>query len=805
MDGLMRDLRSGLRVWRRDRGSALVAILSLAVGVGANVAVFSVLRALLIAEMQYPEASRIVVLSKVVPGMREQPLASAELEAVRQAPAYREAAGCASVATVARGTSNAEEGVVTKVTSSFFRLFAVEPLLGRALGESEIQSAAPVCVLSYDLWVSQYGGSPGVVGQELHLNRKIWTVIGVMPAGFAPPCGAPAKRVVWVPYSRVQETGSAGQNGSDALSVFVRLPRGVSLQSARREMQRLVALPGQAATGVGNEIAVEQLSARDSASVKSGLLLSQTVALLLLFVACANVANLLLARGSTRTAEIGTRLALGAQRSRVVRQLIAEGTLMASIGGLAGVALAFAMVKVLVGLAPIPSPRQVSIAVRTPELLVGLAAGWLTWILAAIGPAVVASRVDPLTSLRGDLLSLRKPALSLLRSVFVASQLLLTVVVVTVAGLLAKSFVQVLGQPLGFEPHGLVVAEVSAPMGLGNGDFYRQLTRRLDQAVRIHFSPTTSIAIASDMPYTSTRSTARWTLLTPAGTDYQADCSSAAVSVSPEYFRVLGVPVVRGRDFQNAKGDVSAALALVNEQFVRVYGRNRDLVGYRLVRRQGDPLTIIGVVGDTRSFRVTSPPMPTVYLPFHSTPTNRLSVAVRGMTVPEVSAIVGAAVRSVDPDIPVRAVVPVQAEAWRREHTRTFYALLMSVFGALACVLAAAGVFGVVAHAVSSKRFELGLRLALGARPRQLVTSVLLRALVPGGIGLAGGALAASALTTLLVKNAVFVDQLYNTRPGDIVVLSTALGGLLGVTAVACWIPLRRALRTDPLVVLKAE
>lgn len=822
MDQLIRDIRFAFRNYRRRPAITLVAVITLAVGVGANVAVFSVVRAVLMSALPYSEPDRLVTLAKDVVGRRPHSnFTLAEYEAIRDASrSYRTIAGCTSDMSGARGSGDAEEVLVNRVTPDFFSVFGVAPAVGRVLGPADFTSGARPAVISSDLWTSQFGRVPDVTGRTIRLNREPWTVVGVMPPSFAPPCAGIVMRSAWVPLVPVAAAQQQGETRPRPVFpyVFARLAPQVNVAVARVELAGVVArrLRQQPPEVVAQ---LDRLGETEAASVRPGLLMLQGVAAFLLIISCVNLANLLLAHSTVRCGEVGVRLALGAQRRDIVRQLLTEAAVLSTIGGVAGVAIACWSVPVLVHMAPSALPAGATVAVRIPELAVGVGLSWLTAMAFGVVPALMLAGVDVRDSLHGAAHVTSGRTLRILRAGLVAAEVVIAVVVLTGAGLLLRSFMQVVALPMGFDSRGLVVAEVPTPPDLESitdpGMYRRRFEifeRRFEDEVRARLGGRQA-AFASSMPFSSwITTTIGWNLIAPGGIKDVRVCVSEIRDVSLQYFEVLRVPLVRGRLFPPAIAGGNARVAIVNEAFARRCGRGRNVLGFEIdnawARESGspaDPITIVGVVGDTRAHRLSFAPSPAVYLPLDHGTARRLSVAVRGIDVPAVSKAVREAARAIDPDLPLTNIVSVDAEVRRSESTRYFYVSMMSIFGGLAGLLAAVGIFGVVAHVTSLRLREFGIRVALGARPAQISRLVVGQGLRPVVVGLAGGIIAAWWLADLLEANKVFMAQLYHTAPQDLRVLAAATAGLLAIGAVACWLPARRTARVDPVSVLKVE
>lgn len=809
MDQLIGNLRWGGRTWVRRPGLAAAFVATLALGVGANVAVFSVLRAALMKELPYPDAKRIVTLSKVSGGPMPSAFVLSEFEAIRdRSGSFQAVAACDSAVSGARGSADAEQILVTRVTDSFFALFGLSPIVGRTFSPGDFSPGSRVVVISFDLWTSQFNRAADVIGQTIRLNREPWTVVGIMPAAFASSCASAGGRVLrtaWVPLAvpKAAQPPEHGPRRSAFVSVFGRLVPQATTTSARTDVAASIArLADRREDGGESRVRVERLPDSGVEAARPGLLMLQGVTALVLVIACGNLANLLFAAATARCREIAVRLALGAPRHYVVRQLMTEAAMVASVGGVIGVALAYSAVPSLVRTGGLALPPGTAVQVRLPELAFGLVLSWLVAMVCAVAPALAVTNADARGALHGAIRLGSSRPIRVLRNGLIAVQVFLAVLVLTGAGLFAKSFMQVFAVPMGFESRGLIAAELGTLRTITPMDGEGSAGRRFQEAVRARLRAGT-VAFSSAMPFLRA-GTIDGTLLGLAGTEPR-NCYSEIRAVSSEYFDVLGQPLVAGQLLASGARAASGRPAVVNEAFARRYSHGRSLVGYQLVYGKDEPFTIIGIVRDTRSVRLTFQPFPAVYVPSELWPSARVAVVVRGADLQTVSGAVRDAARSVDPDLPLANIVSVDAEMAARESARVFYLHMMSICAALAGLLAAVGIFGVTAHLTSLRAREFGIRIALGATPRTLNHLVVRHGLRPILVGLVGGVIATWWVTELLKANTVFMAQLYKTAPHDVWIVTGATIGLLAISIAACWIPARLAARVDPVSVLRVE
>ena len=802
---MVQDVKDSFRVLRNRPQFVAVTVLTLALGIGANVAVFSAIRAVLLDQPPYPEAERIVRLSIPVRQLLPDPLMLEDLEAIRGRSHVFATVGACTWATVnVRGGGDVERVEGPWVTPEFFDVFGVGPLIGRTFTPEEHAARAHVTLLSYDVWRSQFGGAADVVGRTIAIDREPWTVIGVMPPTFGPQCRGTETGGVWRPYVPKPDSRAAD------LRTYARLAPGVTLEAARHEIDALRS--AQATVSLGAYGArVEGLNDAVARNARPGLLLLQTVAAFLLLITCANLANLFLAHGSARQHELGIRSALGAGRWRLMRRLLTEAGLIATAGSLIGVALAFLIVPRLVLAAPgrlgVVPPGTV-LTVRWSEFALGLVAGWMTALLFGIVPAWVASKVDVLQALRATRQMTPNRFTKTLRAGLVAAEVLLAVVVLTGTTLLLRSFAHVLNLSMGFEPRGVVVANLydggaaaaSADMGLSER-FEAQLQRRFGAA---------PVALAAAMPFAGFTRTTDFAVGPSPGEKPVWRWSEGRL-VSPSYFATLRVPVLRGRLLTADDARAQPGRVVVNEAFARKFFGGVDVLGRSILRHvrsfsDSEPAVIVGVVPDARSVSLLGPPNEAVYslLADHGID-GSFAVAVRAPLTPSIERTIREAARAASPEMAVLRVASMDALIAQSETRRRFYLTMLLAFGGLAALLATVGVYAVMSQMVGQRMRELGIRIALGARIGDVRRLVVGSGLTPVAIGLAGGAIAAWWIAGLLGANGELRYQLFDVPPQDPFSIAATAALLLGAALVACWIPANRTKRIDPIEILRTD
>jgi predicted permease len=582
--------------------------------------------------------------------------------------------------------------------------------------------------------------------------------------------------------------------------VVARLAHGVAIDEAGSRLEASVAALPPGGSIVIRGVHLEPLSERYAAPVRAGLLLLQGICALLLLIGCANLANLFLAHGSTRTREFGVRLTLGAGGGRLIRQIATESSVLAVLGAFAGLLLAYFTLPALVFMAPWSlSHRADEIVLRAPELAFALGLSVTAALGAALAPAILASRADPLASLRGTASATPGRLHRLVKDGLVASQVVLAVVLLTGAGLMIRSFAALLSEPLGFDARDLVVAEVPLP-GAYNDARRRAAIRQLHDELRGRLGPS-SAAIGNSLPYGSTMMGPASPLL-PSGT-YGEFKIVPYRAVTHDYFDVFGIPLRRGRVFDAADVQGAPLAVVVNEQFVAEFSGGRELLGSQMRLGPRD-VTVVGVVGDTRSSDAAGT-RAAVYWSIEQRPVSELTVAVRARDLAAAVTAIGEVVRAIDPDLPVVRPQSMNQRIASARVARRFHLWMLSLLGFLGGTIAAVGVYGMVAHAVAMRRRELGIRTALGAGTSRIRRLVFTQGLRPVAVGLAAGLTAAWWITGVLAANRAFSQQLYGITAHDLQTFATAAGLVLLAGAIACWIPASRATRVDPAQTLRMD
>ncbi|MFZ0334787.1 MAG: ABC transporter permease [Candidatus Acidiferrales bacterium] len=808
----VQDLRFALRMLRKNPGFTAIAVVMLALGIGANTAIFSVVDAVLLRPLPYPHSEELVVVSEALPGGLSG-CSYPDFTALRkQNNVFTEMAGNAFHALTLTGAGVPLDVSTIPVTPEVFSMLDEKPLLGRAFfPEDNKQGAPPVVILSDSLWRGAFGADSKIIGKTISLDKRGFTVAGVMPTGFRYPPLADA-RGIWIPM--VQDpffSGFMPLEGSHYLRVVGRLKDGVSLAQAQAEMYALgLQVAKKAPPGDSNwTIRLEPLQQKIVGNVKSALLVLLGAVGLVLLIACANIANLLLSRATSRTKEMAVRAALGAGRRRLIRQLLTESAVLGLLGAFTGVALAYWGVQALSSLLPPDLPVVTTIGLDGRVLVFALAISVVASLLFGLAPALMAAGCNFQTALKDATQGSGEGGRGRrARNLLAVAEIAVALALVVAAGLFVRSFAALTSVSPGFDPQHVVQAEVSLPQFQYKtpqqwNAFTDQLLARVQASPGLQDSAVgvppplmdggfinLGFAIAGNPPLPGGAKTAVYTA------DY--------VMVSPNYFHVMGIPLLRGRLFSAMDSAMAPTVTLISEAMVRMYFGNRDPIGKHLIfgfPPNGDASReIVGVVGDVRDVSLGQKPEPMMYVPYAQAPVWGAVVLVKtslgaGASIKEIRQ----AVDSIDRDLPVTNTGLLADNVNTSEAQPRFRMMLLGLFGTLALALAAAGIFGVISYSVSCRTREVGVRMALGASPRAIQKMVLREGLRIAGAGLAAGILAALALTRLLK------GQLYGIGATDPYTFVGAAILLVLVALAACYVPARRAMKVDPMVALRYE
>ena len=803
-----RDLHYAARAMRKSPGFFMSAILILALGIGLNTAVFTVVRTIVLNPLPFPNADLLVMLWKV--SLKDSTdrggVAPADfLDLRRQVWSCSEVSAFANTAFDVTGVDEPYRVAAARVSANFFATLGAQPAIGRDfLSEDDSPTANRVVILGHNLWQRRFGGSPSVVGGSITLNSLSYTVIGIMPEGFGSPevFGPGLVPELWIPFRFSDERM---QRGSGYIFVVARLRPDVALPTAQAEVQTLSKRfeAAQRPVYAGKHLTFVRLHEQVVGGVQRLLLVLWGAVGCVLLIACTNLANMLLTRATARRRELAVRASLGASRWRLIRQLLTESLALAISGGMLGLILAAAVIRVLPALDLTSLPRLQEVGVDLHLLGFGLALSLVTGILFGALPAWQISRADSQRPLQEASRATVGRKTALLRFAFVVIEVSCALVLVTGAGLLIRSFLILQEANLGFEARKVLTFEISLPAGKYKRQqapaYYQQLLDRLASLPLVQAS-----GAISYLPLTG--DVFGWTFLiqghpTPAGVPVP---SAQYRLVTPGFFTAMAVALRKGRSFDERDNTEAPPVGIVNEALARLYWPDEEPIGKQF-RLQGPfaqfPwVTVVGVVSDVRYGGVDQAAAPTIYRPMQQSPSTAMAVVVRTSGNPmNLAGPIRNEVRAMDKDVPLLNVREFSYYISASLALRRFVMTLLSSFAALALLLATFGVYSVVSYSVAQRTREIGLRVALGALPRDVLRLVLTQGLMVAMTGIAIGLLAALAVSRLMSS------LLYGVTPTDPLTLAVVSGILLVVTIAAGYLPARRALQVDPLVALKYE
>ncbi|MBV9774630.1 MAG: ABC transporter permease [Gemmatimonadetes bacterium] len=798
MDTLLQDLRYAARTLLRSPAFAAVAVVTMALGIGIDTTIFSVVNTILIRPFPQLHTDGLVVLRGTRNGSDDgaNALSPADVFDWRaQSTSFQGIAAYGDRNVVLTGAGGEPEQVeAEQVTPDLFTLLGARPLLGRVfVPEDGTPGRGDVVLLTHMIWERRFASDPSIVGRTITVNGAPHTVVGVMPDHF----GFPDNQQLWIPMSLRSGEG----RGDRYLRAVARLRPGVGIARAQAEMdavaRRLAAQYPD--TNTGWSARVVDFGEAWAGPVRAVLLVMLGAVGFVLLIACANVANLFLARAAGRQKEMAVRTALGAGRGRVVRQLLTESSLVALMGGALGILVAYWVLDLILASFPFQPPLWMTFGIDRNVLLFTLVVSLGTGILFGLAPALRATRADVQGTLkdggRGSTSGVRQGRL---RGSLVVGELALAMVLLVGATLMIRSFLRLQGADPGFDTSSVLTLRVIA-----SGDRYRQDAPRdalFRQTVeRVAALPRVrGAATVSYLPLSGISATSGFEVEgSPAAPGERPDAEYRGIS--PDYFRVMGIRMLRGRSLTADEVEHAAPVVVVNRTMAERFWPGRDPLGRRI--RIGDPwLTVVGVAEDVRMSRLNEKPSSQVYAPYTERSPASMTLLVRtGGDPAAATAEVRRAIRAVDPTVVADEVVAMDEVLHRSLWQQRLFGGLFTSFAAIALLLAVTGVYGVIAYSVSQRTHEIGVRMALGARPERILRMVVGQAARLAGVGVGIGLLGALAVTRLLAS------ALYGVSPTDPVAFGVTTLLLAGAALAASWIPARRAVRVDPMVALRQD
>ena len=798
MDSIIKDIRYGLRSLSKRPAFTAVAVITIALGIGVNTAIFSVINAVLLRPLPYDNPSRLI-------SFRSNQSAPDLADIESQSKTFSRLGGMVLQPLAYTGGSEPIQFQIGQVTGGFFETLGVRPERGHFITSDDDKNGAPyVVVLSHDLWVKQFNSDEQILGKAIPLSGNMYAVIGVMPATFVTPR---ENTEAWTPV-HVSNPVAANFRGVHFLRTYGRLAPGVTIEQARAEMHIVDAnLAAQyPADNKNRSTVLFALHERIVGETRRSLFILFAAVSFVLLIACANFANLLLARAAERQREFVIRGALGAGRWRLMRQLLVESLLLSLAGGTAALLLAFWGTSLLVSFKPENLPRLSEIGVDGRVLAFTMGVSVLTGLIFGLVPAWAASRGRAGDALReGGRSATAGSARQRLRSTFVVAELAVALVLLVGAGLLIKTFWKLRSVEPGFNPDHLITMRVELPESRYQ-DVAPQTRFRKQVLAGMNSLPGVQAAMVSELPLSGDSLNHDFLIENRPPIAPGDEPSLETRSILGDYFKVMQIPLQRGRDFGPPDFDDKAPLVgIANDALVRQYFQNEDPLGKRIHWARNPKvewITIVGVVGDVKHFGLDLPEEPALYTPYTQiNPWKRwMSIAARTQgDAAGTAQQLKQEIWKVDSQLPVTRVETMSEVAASSFAARRFNMSLLSLFAALALALAAIGIYGVMSNAVTQRTQEIGIRLALGARTVDVLTLIIRNGLALVCIGVVVGLAGAFALTRLMST------LLFGVTPTDGLTIGVVSAILIGVALIACSIPARRATKVDPLVALRYE
>ncbi len=808
MHTLWQDLRYGARMLMKKRGFTVVAVITLGLGIGANATMFSVVNGMLLRPLPFRGSERIVHLDENAPkaGLESAGFSFPDFSDWRERSRSFERMALYEEAsfTLASGnpTERAERVNGARVTASLFPLLGVDAVQGRSfLEEEDKPGVAQTAIIGHGLWQRRFGGDPGVIGRSARIDGESVTIVGVMPAGF----GFPIKAEIWKPIATAFDEKGRGNHFAYGVG---RLKPGVTIESARAEIESIAAAIARehpkTNEGFGGVIKPWREAALEDAGGLLWLLLG--VVGFVLLIACANVANLLLGAGALRAGEMAIRSALGASRSSLMRQMLVESLLLASLGGALGLLIALWSAGGMMAMIPESMPTWMEFSIDWRVLAFTLGATTATAILCGIAPGWQASKADLMSVMKDGARgagSLRKQRL---RSLLVIGEVALAMTLLIGAGLMMKSFIRVRQINVGFNAGRVMTARVSLPetqysAPAQRNHFYRRLLERLAATPGVE-----SVALTSSLPLLEEDISGSG--FYAEGKPKPQNTSEIPITfqsaVSTGYFRTMGMRLIRGREFNDADVEGKEKVVIVDETLARRIYADEDPIGRRMIFGGSTSApqwwTIVGVVGAVRHYGLKRGDRMHAYTPYQQASNASMTIVARATGDPaSLTAAMRNEVAALDKDAPLYATRPMTEVVAAAMWDDKYVGILFGVFASLALALVAVGIYGVISFSVAQRTREIGLRMALGAQKGDVLRMIIRQGLALAGLGAAVG-LGGAALASRLMKS-----MLFNVSATDPLIFTLLPLTLLVVALAACWLPARRAAKVDPMVALRVE
>jgi len=830
LENLAQDVRYGLRMLRKSPGFSAVAILTMALGIGATTAIFSMVDATLVRPLPYPEPEQLVSIEDDLPGAGawDVGMSQPEWEDLQRSGIFEYVSPTWFDENNLTGTSQPARVRLLIAAPNYFAMLGVKPQLGRIFDPNDHSPGIiPEVLISDGLWKRSFGADPHILDKSVRMDTDLYRIVGVMPAGFDAPGRITEERniEIWAATSfyGMPMKDHPPRSGRNLPTAIARLRQGVTIEAAQSRVNALVAslqkqFPADYPVQNAWKVRLLPLKERVVGDVRQSLILLLCAVALVLLIGCVNVANLLLARASARGREMALRQALGAGRKRLVSQLLTESLLLSLAGGITGLVMLFFAKGFLLRLLPENLPRLNDISINWSVLVFALVASIVTGVIFGLAPALHAGRADLTHALKEAVRgSTGSGEQARTRRVLVITEFALSLVLMVAATLLLRSFWDLLRVPLGFNPENVMAVRTRLPAPndpkvdlYGTADkeapFLREVLRRartLPGVEEAAIGDTAAIPLDQSLQDLKRISEGQF-LVTFEGRDAQSDQPSVVERscVTADYFHLMGIPLLRGRLFNNSDNDKSPQVAVINEAFARTYWPEQDSLGKRFRRnREGSPwITVIGVSANARTASLAQASVPQAYLDIYQSNEKRLAIFLRGhldtALIPEE---VREQVHTVDPTLPLSGAQTLSETVSASLAERRFSMEIVGLFALTAILLAGMGIYGVISYIVGARTHEIGIRIALGASRQDILGSVLQQ-----GLQLAVAGAAVGFAGALLVSR-LMAGLLYGVKPSDPPTFAGVTALFIGVALFACYMPARRATQIDPIAALRHE
>jgi putative ABC transport system permease protein len=799
MSGLRQDLKFGIRMLFKRLSFTAVVVLTLALSISATTVVFSVVNALLLRSLSYSNPDQLINVWSVFKSNNKAYASAGNFrEWQERNQSFQSLAAYDSLKFNLTGGDRPEAVDVALVTANLFPLLGVQPVRGRGIQTEEEQPGNKVAVISDGLWQRRFGADAGVVGKQLVLDGDSYTVIGIMPSGFT----FPEKTDVWLPLSFAPE--ELTDRGYNHLAVVGRLKPGVELRQAQAEMSALMddqtrRFPNE---NSGRSMRLVTFQQNLVGDIRTALWILSGAVFLVLLIACANIANLLMARAASRQKDIAIRVGLGASRRRLIQQLLTESLLLSLLGGVIGLVFAYGGLQILTTVGPANIPRLSEVTIDGRVLVFTTVVSLLTGIIFGLIPAFQATKPDINEWLKdGQRSSSGGPSGKRARNWLVVTEMALALILLIGAGLLIKSFMILWQVEPGFNSRNVLTMAISpSPPKYNNRSDRAALCLRLLEQVK-STPGVVAVGVVNQLPFSGRNLGLNFTIVGQPPARPEDTASANYRVITPGYLQAMGIPLKRGRDFNEHDTRETTPTALINEALAKQYFANEDPIGKQLsIEGQQAPREIVGVIGDVKQIKLDAEGRSEIYVPYQQFAVPAMNIVVRTQTDPgSMTSAVLQQISRVDPDQPVFQVKTMDQYLGESMAQRRLSTVLLGVFAALALVLAAIGVYGVMSYLVGQRTREIGIRMALGAKQLDILKLVVGHGMWLAFLGIALGVAAALLLTRIMT------NSLYGISASDpLTYIGISL--LLAVVALlACLIPARRAIKVDPNIALRYE